>query len=479
MYFENLRILVVIALLNDLSCRQILAGLSSGSFTSRDLVDAYLERIESAAYLNAVAFIDPSAVRADAEEADRRRSAGEYASLLGLPLSIKDSIAVKGWPWRSGSFARENIVAQSDATAVARLREAGAIFLCKTTTPEYTWSVETESALHGVTRNPYDSDRTSGGSSGGEAVLHAVGGAPAGLGSDGLNSIRVPAHFCGTTGLRPSTGVVPETGVWPTTRETGLMDTSTIGPMAKFADDLDLLLNIIAGPDGQDPFTHPLGDLGRLPVRGLKVGFWKSHAVSPADREIQDAVMTAANALSRAGAIVNEMDPLPIQDSVEIAFSIMAPDGGERVRSDVASAKGRHSPSFAVLIEQLRNQELTMTQYLSAVAKWKAVRADIRTEMSKFDVVLAPVAAHSAPKHFASLAEGESGLDVASYSYSFAIALAGLPSVSVPIALSGAGLPLGIQVMSSSHHDKVAVGVAAALQEDIGLIRGPLLEERR
>jgi len=470
---------VAIALLNDLSCRQILTGLSSGSFTSRDLADAYLERIKSAAYLNAVAFIDPGAVRAAAEEADKRRAAGDSSPLLGLPLSIKDSIAVKGWPWRSGSFAREHVVAESDATAVARLREAGAIFLCKTTTPEYTWSVETESALHGVTRNPYDLDRTSGGSSGGEAVLHSVGGAPAGLGSDGLNSIRVPAHFCGTTGLRPSTGVVPETGVWPTTRETGLMDTSTIGPMAKFADDLDLLLNIIAGPDGHDPFTHPLGDLGRRPIGGLRVGFWKSHSVSPANIEIQDAVMTAANTLSRAGAIVTEMDPFPIQDSVEIAFSIMAPDGGERVRSDVAPAKGRHSPSFAVLIEQLRNQELTMTQYLSAVARWKVVRADIRTRMSNFDVVLAPVAAHSAPKHLASLAEGESGLDVASYSYSFAIALAGLPSVSLPIALSGEGLPLGIQIMSSSHHDRVAVGVAAALQEEIGLIRGPSLEERR
>lgn len=468
----------MIALLNDLSCRQILTGLSSGSFTSRDLVDTYLERIESTAYLNAVAFIDPSAVRAAAEEADKRRSAGEDAPLLGLPLSIKDSIAVKEWPWRSGSFARENIVAHSDATAVARLREAGAIFLCKTTTPEYTWSVETESALHGVTRNPYDTNRTSGGSSGGEAVLHAIGGAPAGLGSDGLNSIRVPAHFCGTTGLRPSTGVVPETGVWPTTRETGLMDTSTIGPMAKFADDLDLLLDIIAGPDGHDPFTHPLGDLGRRPVSGLKVGFWKSHSVSPADREIQDAVMTAANVLSRAGAIVNEMDPLPIQDSVEIAFSIMAPDGGERVRSDVATAQGRHSPSFAVLIEQLRNQGLTMTQYLSMVSRWKALRAEIRTRLGNFDVVLAPVAAHCAPKHLASLAEGESGLDVASYSYSFGIALAGVPSVSLPIALSDAGLPLGIQIMSSSHHDRVAVGVAAALQEEIGPLRGPLLEER-
>lgn len=468
----------MIALLNDLSCRQILTGLSSGSFTSRDIVDTYLERIESTAYLNAVAFIDPSAVRAAAEEADKRRSAGEDAPLLGLPLSIKDSIAVKEWPWRSGSFARENVVAHSDATAVARLREAGAIFLCKTTTPEYTWSVETESALHGVTRNPYDTNRTSGGSSGGEAVLHAIGGAPAGLGSDGLNSIRVPAHFCGTTGLRPSTGVVPETGVWPTTRETGLMDTSTIGPMAKFADDLDLLLDIIAGPDGHDPFTHPLGDLGRRPVSGLKVGFWKSHSVSPADREIQDAVMTAANVLSRAGAIVNEMDPLPIQDSVEIAFSIMAPDGGERVRSDVATAQGRHSPSFAVLIEQLRNQGLTMTQYLSMVSRWKALRAEIRTRLGNFDVVLAPVAAHCAPKHLASLAEGESGLDVASYSYSFGIALAGVPSVSLPIALSDAGLPLGIQIMSSSHHDRVAVGVAAALQEEIGPLRGPLLEER-
>lgn len=468
----------MIALLNDLSCRQILTGLSSGSFTSRDLVDTYLERIESTAYLNAVAFIDPSAVRAAAEEADKRRSAGEDAPLLGLPLSIKDSIAVKEWPWRSGSFARENVVAHSDATAVARLREAGAIFLCKTTTPEYTWSVETESALHGVTRNPYDTNRTSGGSSGGEAVLHAIGGAPAGLGSDGLNSIRVPAHFCGTTGLRPSTGVVPETGVWPTTRETGLMDTSTIGPMAKFADDLDLLLDIIAGPDGHDPFTHPLGDLGRRPVSGLKVGFWKSHSVSPADREIQDAVMTAANVLSRAGAIVNEMDPLPIQDSVEIAFSIMAPDGGERVRSDVATAQGRHSPSFAVLIEQLRNQGLTMTQYLAMVSRWKALRAEIRTRLGNFDVVLAPVAAHCAPKHLASLAEGESGLDVASYSYSFGIALAGVPSVSLPIALSDAGLPLGIQIISSSHHDRVAVGVAAALQEEIGPLRGPLLEER-
>lgn len=468
----------MIALLNDLSCRQILTGLSSGSFTSRDLVDTYLERIESTAYLNAVAFIDPSAVRAAAEEADKRRSAGEDAPLLGLPLSIKDSIAVKEWPWRSGSFARENVVAHSDATAVARLREAGAIFLCKTTTPEYTWSVETESALHGVTRNPYDTNRTSGGSSGGEAVLHAIGGAPAGLGSDGLNSIRVPAHFCGTTGLRPSTGVVPETGVWPTTRETGLMDTSTIGPMAKFADDLDLLLDIIAGPDGHDPFTHPLGDLGRRPVSGLKVGFWKSHSVSPADREIQDAVMTAANVLSRAGAIVNEMDPLPIQDSVEIAFSIMAPDGGERVRSDVATAQGRHSPSFAVLIEQLRNQGLTMTQYLAMVSRWKALRAEIRTRLGNFDVVLAPVAAHCAPKHLASLAEGESGLDVASYSYSFGIALAGVPSVSLPIALSDAGLPLGIQIISSSHHDRVAVGVAAALQEEIGPLGGPLLEER-
>lgn len=466
-------------MLNELSCRQILVGLASGSFSSGDLVDAYLERIDSAAYLNAVAFIDPAAVRAAAQEADHRRAAGDNSPLLGLPLSIKDSIAVKGWPWRSGSFAREHVVADKDATAVARLREAGAIFLCKTTTPEYTWSVETESALHGVTRNPYDVNRTSGGSSGGEAVLHAVGGAPAGLGSDGLNSIRVPAHFCGTTGLRPSTGVVPETGVWPTTRETGLMDTSTIGPMAKFADDLDLLLNIIAGPDGEDPFIHPLGEMGRRPVGGLSVGFWMSHSAAPADGEIQDAVMAAANALCRAGAIVTEIDPFPIQDSVEIAFSIMAPDGGERVRRDVAPANGRHSPSFAVLIEQLRTQELTTTQYLSAVARWKAVRADIRTRVSNFDIVLAPVAAHSAPKHLASLAEGESGLDVESYTYSFAIALAGLPSVSLPINLSKAGLPIGIQIISSPHHDRVAVGVAAALQEENGLIRGPSLEEKR
>ena len=479
MFFEVLRNWVVNWLLNNLSCRQILTGLSLGSFSSQDLVEEYLRRIEDGKVFNAVAFLDPSAVRESALEADKRRATGDRSPLLGLPLSVKDSIAVKGWPWRSGSFAREDVIAQNDATTVARLREAGAIFLCKTTTPEYTWSVETESALHGITRNPYDLDRTSGGSSGGEAVLHAIGASPAGLGSDGLNSIRVPAHFCGTTGLRPSTGVVPETGVWPTTRETGLMDTSTIGPMAKFADDLDLLLDFIVGPDGLDPFTHPLGTVGRRPLKGLKVGYWRSHPVAPADLEIQNAVESAANRLDQAGSIVTEMIPFPIEDSVEIAFSIMAPDGGELVRKDVAAAKGRHSPSFAVLIEQLRNQELTMSQYLSAVSRWKAVRAAIRTQMSNFDIVLAPVAAHSAPKHLSSLAEGDVGLDVSAYTYSFAIALAGLPSVSLPIKITNTGLPVGIQIMSSPHSDRVAVGVAAALQEEMGLIRGPLDEERR
>ena len=182
-----------------------------------ELAQASLARIEAAAALNAVVHVDAESVLAEAARADARVRDGDPAPLLGVPFSVKDSIAVRGWPWRSGSFARAEVIADEDATAVARLRDAGAVPLCKTATPEYSWSAQTSSALHGYTNNPYDLRRSTGGSSGGEAALHAVGGASFGLGTDGFCSIRVPAHFCGTTGLRPTSGVVSEAGTWPAT----------------------------------------------------------------------------------------------------------------------------------------------------------------------------------------------------------------------------------------------------------------------
>ena len=448
------------------SCIEIISGLRKKEFSSLEITEHFLQKISTNEKLNAAAFINEEDVRQAARDADVRLAKGDRAPLLGLPLSIKDSIAVKNWPWRSGSFARENVIAQEDATAVARLRAAGAHFLCKTTVPEYTWSVETESAITGRTDNPFDTERTSGGSSGGEAVLHAVGGAPAGLGSDGLNSIRVPAHYCGTAGLRPTAGIVPETGAWPTTRTSGLMDISTIGPMARSAADLAMLITTIEGYDGIDPFAHTLGNQKAFEKYDeVNIGYFLSHPIAPASDDTQTAVKLAAGVLKALGAKTQEISPWPIEQSVSLAFRLMAPDGGKQVRADVAAAQGRHSQSFAVLIEQLRSQKLDIDEYLNAVSEFKAFRSLLRSAFNKFDAIILPVAADSAPRHLASLASDESGLSIDEYSYSFAVALAGLPSVAVPVLKDRTGLPTGVQIVCKPHFDLVAIDFATKIQE--------------
>src|SRR5262249_25572051 len=155
------------------------------------------------------------------DEADAALRAGERRPLLGLPVTVKDNLAAVGMPWTTGSVARAGVMPDADSTAVARLRAARAIVVAKTNVPEYTWACETENALHGRTVNPFDPARTPGGSSGGEAALIGAGASIFGIGTDGGGSIRVPCHYCGIVGLRPTAGLVAETGCWPSTRDTG------------------------------------------------------------------------------------------------------------------------------------------------------------------------------------------------------------------------------------------------------------------
>lgn len=450
------------------SCKNLISELSQKKISSREIVEMCLKRIQENKTLNAVAYIDKDLVRRQADNADQMRMQGVALPLLGIPISVKDSISVKDMPWRSGSFARADVVGKEDASVVEKLRNAGAIFICKSTIPEYTWSVETDSALHGPTLNPYDVKRTCGGSSGGEAVLHAIQASPAGVGSDGLNSIRVPAHFCGTAGLRPTSGVIPETGVWPTTRASGLLDISTIGPMSRSADDLDLLFSIMRGPDNKDPFTHPMSlQTSNSSVKDLKIGFFQSHPYAPASRDVQGAVVKAAQTLSNAGANIEEINPWPLDSTIEIAFGLMAPDGGERVRNDVSAAGGKHAPSFAALLNQLKSQTLTITQYLKVVEEFTSLRSLIRTTLSKYDAVIMPVASDTAPLHLSSLSIDGGGLSIEGYSYSFAIALAGAPSVSVPIQFSTENLPIGVQIVGSPHDDYKIMSIATYIQKTL------------
>jgi len=460
---------------------ELVALLAARQVSSRELTERYLARIERVnGVLRAAVHVDPDATLAAADEADRALAAGERGALLGLPISVKDSIAVAGMPCLSGSFARAGNVPERDATAVARVRGAGAVVLCKTNVPEYTWSTETENAVFGRTCNPYDPARTPGGSSGGEAALHAVEASPVGIGSDGLCSIRVPSHFCGTVGLRPTAGLVPETGVWPTTRDTGMLDMSTLGPMGRAVEDLALLLPVIAGPDDVDPLVgeSPLGDYRSLDPASLRVGFYTDDRLARVSPGTRAAVERAAHALADAGAIVEEAAPPPLHEAPEIAFRMMAADGGAQARADLAPAGGRHVPQVAWLLESLEPLTLTAEGFFALMRRWAALRSALRRFVAQYDVVLCPVAAGPAPLHGRRPSDDGELTDYAEYGYSFAYAIAGLPCAVVP-AGAERGCPVGVQVVAGADRDHVALAAAAALEPALAdaLPRPPPLAE--
>jgi Asp-tRNA(Asn)/Glu-tRNA(Gln) amidotransferase A subunit family amidase len=455
---------------------ELVAALASREVSSREVVTRYLERIERVnPALNAAVHVDAERALTDADAADGALARGDRRPLLGLPVSIKDSIAVAGMPCLSGSFAREGFVPSADATVVARLREAGAVVLCKTNVPEYTWSVETDNAICGRTNNPYDLSRTPGGSSGGEAALHAVDAAPVGVGSDGLNSIRVPAHYCGTVGLRPTAGTVPETGAWPPTKCTGMVDMSTLGPMGRSVGDVALVLSVIAGPDDVDPLVAavPVRDYRSVDVARLRVGFYTDDGVATATPGTRAAVERAAAALAHAGADVAEATPPPLTEVPELAFRMMAADGGARARTDLAAADGRHVPQVEWLLEMLREYAVSADGFFELMRRWAALRSALRRFVSSYDVVLAPVAAGPAPLHGCRPSDNTELTDYDDFAYSFAYAIAGLPVVAVP-AGSERGLPVGVQVVGRAYRDDVALAAAAVLETALAADVPPL-----
>jgi Asp-tRNA(Asn)/Glu-tRNA(Gln) amidotransferase A subunit family amidase len=445
---------------------ELVAALAAGEVSARALALRYLERIEEVnPALNAAVHVDAERTLADAEIADAALARGERLPLLGLPVSIKDSIAVAGRPCLSGSFAREGAVPSEDATVVARLRDAGAVVLCKTNVPEYTWSVETDNAISGRTNNPYDLTRTPGGSSGGEAALHAVDAAPVGIGSDGLNSIRVPAHYCGTVGLRPTAGVVPETGAWPPTKCTGMVDMSTLGPMGRAVEDVALVLSVIAGPDDVDPLVGaaPVRDHRLVDAASLRVGFYTYDGVAAATAGTRAAVERAAQTLEAAGAQVEEATPPPLGEVPDIAFRMMAADGGAQARADLEPAGERHVPQVDWLLEMLRPYTLSAEGFFELMRRWAALRSSLRRFVSVYDIVLAPVAAGPAPIHGCRPSDDTELTNYDDFAYSFAYAIAGLPVVSVPVG-GERGLPVGVQVVGRAFREDVALGAAAVLE---------------
>lgn len=450
-----------------------LAGMiRAGEVSSVEVVEACLARIDEVnPSINAVVRLaDDSLDRARAADAALAR--GDALGLLhGVPFTIKDSLDTAGVVTTAGTIGWAARVPERDATVVARLRAAGGILLGKTNTPEFTWSNETDSDVYGRTSNPYDLDRTPGGSSGGPGAIVAAGGSPFDIGSDTGDSIRQPAHVCGIAGIKPTSGRVPRTGHWPGFE--GILESFTqLGPMARRVEDLVLLLPIIAGPDGEDPHVAPvpLGDPSAVAVDRLRVAVFTDNRLRTPTPETVEAVDAAAKALTAAGASVERRVPPGLGDAWQAWNDIVRADGWAWLHRLIEAAGTPGMGSYDTRTGWLSDPApLSAAELTALVERADAIRSRLLRWMQGTDVLLCPAMPQPAIHH------GDSTADWFGDTYSDVHNLTGWPAVVVRGGTSPEGLPIGVQLVALPWREDVALAAAGVVETASGGWRPPPL----
>ena len=438
-----------------------------------ELVDAHLQQIATQnPRLNAFTMVLDAEARAAAKQAETDVMHGEPLGLLhGVPVTVKDSFDIAGLPTLCGSRFRLGHKAAEDAIAVARLRAAGAIILGKTNTPELLAAYETDNYITGRTNNPWDLDRTPGGSSGGEAAAIASFCSAGGIGSDGGGSIRIPAHFCGIAGLKPTPGRIPATGHFPVLNHpAGLL--SVVGPLARSAEDVRLLFAALAGYDYQDPFSSPV-PLQPATLSGLRVGVVEQFYDVPVDPEIRRTIDAAAQALSSVGIPAEPFQPQGLERAPNIWWfffgQLPAPLTRQMIEGKESDA---HWTATEFLQGALEQPAPTVEQLLLNLAKRDRMRVALLRQMQDTRVLLLPACGVTAfrhrERHWKFGAAGEIGLFQAMMPAT-PFNLLGLPGVVVPYGRSSAGLPIGVQLVGRPYEEELILELAVRLET----VRGP------
>jgi amidase len=437
-----------------------------------ELVDAHLARIDDLnPVLNAFVYVDRAGARASAREAEAAVLRGQpLGPLHGVPISIKSAIAVEGMPWETGSRFRSGVRGDRDAPLVRRLRDAGAIVLGVTNCAEQLMAWETDNVLYGRTNSPWDLARTPGGSSGGESAAIAAGLSAGGVGSDGGGSIRVPAHFTGTCGLKPTPGRVPATDHYPTCAGPFAL-TGVVGPMARTVTDVGLLLSVMAGPDVGDANGHPV-PLGSIAdVAPCCVGWFEDDGRTPVTAETREAVRRAARALADAGYEVVPFRPDGLEDARRLWWELF----GRALRLLLEPlVEGRESEVHPNLLEFLEwtraTPRISADELLRVEIERDLLRARFRRQMADVPVLLCPVSAVPAFRHGERewVVEGRRVHYLDAWSYTAFFNLLQNPAVAVPAGRSAEGLPIGVQVVTNPWEEHVALAAAAAIERALG-----------
>ena len=454
----------------------------TGRLRSSEVVEAHIQRVEDInPRLNALVATRFEEARAEAKAADDRLDAegpDGLPPLHGVPCTIKECFALTGMPQSSGLPARKDVISDRDATTVARLRAAGAIPLGVSNLSELCMWMESSNPVYGRTNNPYDPTRIVGGSSGGEGAIIAAGGSPFGLGSDIGGSIRMPAFFNGVFGHKPTGGMVPGSGQHPLAENEALRYLTT-GPLTRRAEDLFPLLEILAGPDGEDEgvLEFELGNPANVDVSTLRVVIVESNGFRSVSKPLRASLEKAGNALAQAGATVEILKLPALKQSLQIwAAKLTAANGtpfrnlmgeGEplslwrSIGPALFSRKGHTLPAVALsFFESL--SWLVRADDPKILEAGDALRHEVLDAIGPHGVLLFPPYTRTAPRH------GRPILTPFDWTYTAIWNVLENPVTSVPMGLDAQGLPLGIQVVGRHGHDHVPIAVAEFLENALG-----------
>ena len=471
--------------MHDLSLADIISGLQAGQFSSTELTQGYLARIDELdGHLNSFISVDHKAALASAEQADQQRAAGNEAALLGVPIAHKDIFCTRGVRTSCGSRMLDNFVPPYDATLIQRFNASGAVSLGKTNMDEFAMGSSNENSFYGAVHNPWDTDRVPGGSSGGSAAAVAAGLAPAATGTDTGGSIRQPAAFCGITGLKPTYGRVSRLGM---VAFASSLDQA--GPMARSAQDCAILLNVMAGQDPLDstsaaePVPDYCTDLD-APLSGLRIGLPAEYFGEGLDATTEQQIRAALQELEKLGATLVDIS-LKTTELAIPTYYIVAPAEASTNLSRFDGVRYGHrceDPEDLLDLytrtreegfgDEVKRRILVGTYALSAGyydAYYKkaqqvrrVIRDDFMTQFEQVDVIAGPTTPGPAFKL------GSKGNDpVAMYledAYTLAVNLAGLPGMSIPAGTAD-GCPVGLQLIGRHFDESRLLNVAHQFQQ--------------
>ena len=442
---------------------------AKGKASPVEVMKAVLARADKVnPILNALCVIDAEPALAAARASERRWKKGKPLSPIdGVPVSIKELVRVKGWPASMGSKLTDKTPTDADAPAVARLREAGALVFAQTTSSEFGHKGVTNTPLHGVTRNPWNTAMTPGGSSGGAGAAVAAGLGPLAIGTDGGGSVRIPSSFNGLVGIKATYGRVPN---WPPTLNG---DFSNTGPMCRTAQDCALMLNAITRADARDPTQLPADDTDYLkalkhkPKKKPKVAFLLRMSEHPLDIEVAAMVTKAAKRVEKLGCAVEEIDAPPFSHG-DAGRSFMVQwftNSARLLDMYPAERHGEFDPNLLAGAKGAR-ERYTASDVVNAHATRREMGVAWNLFFEEYDFLLTPTVA---VQPFPVLKNAPDGLDgkpnYAWSPYTATFNLTRQPAATVPCGLSSAGLPVGLQIVAGHFKDAAVLALAGAYAE--------------